>query len=85
MLLPAVALDEGDLSDADGDATSAVPAARAQLPPPPDGWRWPQEGDQVEVEVEVDGSNMWLLSDVVMVLIDGSFQVRALDEHSPHV
>ena len=48
------------------------------MPPPPDGWSWPAEGECIEVEVQVSDDTLptWILSQVLQVLVDGQFQAR---------
>ena len=44
----------------------------------PEGWVWPVEGEGVEVEVAVseDTPPAWVTAEVLVVLVDGTFQAR---------
>jgi hypothetical protein len=47
-------------------------------PPPPNGWKWLHEGETIEVEVAAseDAPAVWVTAEVLIALIDGSFQAR---------
>ena len=47
-------------------------------PPPPAGWKWLHEGETIEVEVAASegAPAAWVTAEVLVVLVDGTFQAR---------
>ena len=47
-------------------------------PPPPAGWKWLHEGEIIEVEVAASegAPAVWVTAEVLVVLVDGTFQAR---------